>query len=64
MDIKQFTKFVKLMRQAQQEYFKTRDRRILMRSINLEKIVDDMVSDYYNPGKNLPTQMDLFPEER
>lgn len=50
-----------MMREAQKQYFKTRDNRILMRCLNLEKIVDDMISEHANEKNAHVTQLELFP---
>ena len=40
---------VKLMREAQKEYFRTRSHESLRKSKALEKRVDDMIKDFFNP---------------
>ena len=40
---------VKLMREAQKEYFRTRSHESLRKSKALEKRVDDMIEEYFNP---------------
>ena len=42
---------VRAMREAQKEYFRTRD--ILRRSKALEKRVDTLIAEYDNPQKDL-----------
>lgn len=44
---------VKLMREAQKEYFRTRDVNVLRRSKALEKRVDALLAEYDNPQKDL-----------
>ena len=40
---------VKAMREAQKEYFRTRSHDSLRKSKALEKRVDDMIKDFFNP---------------
>lgn len=40
---------VKLMREAQKEYFRTRDKQALQKSKALEKRVDNMIDEYCKP---------------
>lgn len=61
MNYEKFIEKVEMMRQAQKQYFKSRDNRILMRCLNLEKLVDDMIAEHYNEKKAIVTQLDLFP---
>lgn len=44
---------VKAMREAQKEYFRTRDVNVLRRSKALEKRVDTLLAEYDNPQKDL-----------
>ena len=44
-------KLVKEMREAQKEYFRTRDKSMLQRSKELEKAVDKYISEYNQPKK-------------
>lgn len=44
---------VKAMREAQKEYFRTRDRQVLQRSKALEKRVDALIAEYNNKPKGL-----------
>lgn len=44
---------VRAMREAQKEYFKTRDINVLRRSKALEKRVDTLLVEYDNPQKDL-----------
>ena len=41
------------MREAQKEYFRTRDVNVLRRSKALEKRVDALLAEYDNPQKDL-----------
>ena len=47
---------VKAMREAQKEYFRTRDRQVLQRSKALEKRVDALIAEYDNQQKELFNQ--------
>lgn len=55
-----FVDVVSRMREAQKEYFRTRDSRILIRAKNLESAVDSMIQEYEAGGKKTCTQLDLF----
>lgn len=44
---------VRAMREAQKEYFRTRDVNVLRRSKALEKRVDTLLAEYDNPQKYL-----------
>lgn len=44
---------VRAMREAQKEYFRTRDINVLRRSKALEKRVDTLIAEYDNPQKDL-----------
>ncbi len=44
---------VRAMREAQKEYFRTRDVNVLRRSKALEKRVDTLLAEYDNPQKDL-----------
>lgn len=44
---------VRAMREAQKEYFRTRDVNVLRRSKLLEKRVDTLLAEYDNPQKDL-----------
>lgn len=50
---KQIIAAVKEMREAQREYFRTRDKKALQRSKSLEKMVDELLAKYDNPQKEL-----------
>lgn len=43
---------VKAMRDAQKEYFRTRDKELLRKSKALEKKVDALINQYMNPQIN------------
>ena len=49
MEERQIVTVVKLMREAQKEYFRTRSHDSLRKSKALEKRVDDMIEEYFNP---------------
>lgn len=51
--MKQLLPAVKAMREAQKEYFRTRDRQVLQRSKALEKRVDALIEEYDNKPKGL-----------
>lgn len=51
--MKDFITTVKAMREAQKEYFRTRDRQVLQRSKALEKRVDALIAEYDNKPKSL-----------
>lgn len=53
LTMKDFITTVKAMREAQKEYFRTRDRQILLKSKTLEKRVDDYIAQYNNQQKGL-----------
>lgn len=59
-DVEQFISLVKRMRDAQKEYFRTRDRRVMQHSICLEGAVDKCIQDYEAFKKAHPLQRDLF----
>lgn len=40
---------VKAMREAQKEYFRTRDKQALQKSKDWEKRVDNMIDEYFKP---------------
>lgn len=44
---------VRAMREAQKEYFRTRDVNVLRRGKALEKRVDTLLAEYDNPQKDL-----------
>ena len=49
MEERQIVTAVKLMREAQKEYFRTRSHDSLRKSKALEKRVDGMIEEYFNP---------------
>lgn len=51
--IEQIISAVRAMREAQKEYFRTRDVNVLRRSKALEKRVDTLLAEYDNPQKDL-----------
>lgn len=61
MNNKKFIEKVEMMREAQKQYFKTKDNRILIRCLNLEKLVDDMIAEHYKEKIVKITELDLFP---
>lgn len=56
----QFYDIVKRMRQAQKEYTKTKDTRILQRVKCLEGVVDNMIDDHDKESRAHPYQFRLF----
>lgn len=60
MDTEKFIGVVRRMREAQREYFKTRNNIILFRAKSLEQIVDEMIQEHDAWLKNHPRQHDLF----
>ena len=49
MEERQIVTAVKLMREAQKEYFRTRSHDSLRKSKALEKRVDNMMDEYFKP---------------
>ena len=49
----EFIELVRQMREAQKEYFHTRDRQVLQRSKALEKRVDALIAEYNDKPKSL-----------
>lgn len=49
----EFVKTVREMRNAQKEYFKTRDKEVLAKSKELERKVDRMLSSMFSDTPNL-----------
>lgn len=49
MDIREFTTLVRQMRDVQKEYFRTRDKRILACSKELERRVDKAIEEADQP---------------
>lgn len=60
MDKDKFIDVVKRMREAQREYFKTRNKIIQFRAMSLERIVDEMIQEHDTWLKLHPKQHDLF----
>lgn len=58
----QFYDIVKRMRQAQKEYTKTKDTRILQRVKCLEGVVDNMIEEHDQEQRAHPYQFSLFDE--
>lgn len=56
----QFYDIVKRMRQAQKEYTKTKDTRILQRVKCLEGVVDNMIDEHEKESRARPYQYELF----
>lgn len=57
--VQEFIQMVKQMREAQTDYFKTRSRNSLQRSIMLEKIVDKMIKEHEDEANTKSTQMTI-----
>lgn len=55
-----FYNIVKRMRQAQKEYAKTSDTRILQRVKCLEGVVDNMINEHEKESRAHPHQFSLF----
>lgn len=49
-DLQKFAQLVKDMRASQKEYFRTRDKNILLQSKELERLVDKTLSSFDNPS--------------
>lgn len=60
METIQFYDIVKRMRQAQKEYAKTSDTRILQRVKCLEGVVDNMIDEHEKELRARPYQYELF----
>lgn len=60
MNNEKFIEKVEMMREAQKQYFKSKDNRILMRCLNLEKLVDEMIIEHRLIDKPKVTQLELF----
>lgn len=63
MDKDKFIDLVKRMREAQREFFKTRSKQMLIRSKNLESVVDVMIKEHDEWQKLHPKQHDLFEKQ-
>lgn len=62
-DINNFISTIESMRNAQKEYFRTRNKEIMKHSIILEKKVDKMIEENKNELKKNPIQQELFPHD-
>lgn len=62
-DINNFICTVESMRNAQKEYFRTRNKEVMKHSIILEKTVDKMIEEHKNELKKNPIQQELFPHD-
>ena len=62
-DINNFISTVESMRNAQKEYFRTRNKEVMKHSIILEKTVDNMIEEHKNELKKNPIQQELFPRD-
>lgn len=62
-DINNFISTVESMRNAQKEYFRTRNKEVMKHSIILEKTVDKMIAEHKNELKKNPIQQELFPHD-
>lgn len=61
MSYEKFVLMVESMRDAQKEYFKNRNKRILVRSIAIEGAVDKAIKDWHEENDpHRPLQQDLF----
>jgi hypothetical protein len=54
MSIEEFAELVRIMRDAQKDYFKTRSDASLHKSKSFEKQVDEQIKVILNPPKNQP----------
>lgn len=54
MSREEFAELVQLMRDTQKEYFKTRNKGVLAKSIMLEKQVDEQITLILKPIKKTP----------
>lgn len=62
-DINNFISTVESMRNAQKEYFRTRNKEVMKHSMILEKKVDKMIEEHKNELKKNPIQQELFPND-
>lgn len=60
METKEFVALVEQMRMAQKEYFKTRNRNVMQRSIMLEGLVDKEIKAFQEEEAKKDIQLDLF----
>lgn len=63
MNTEKFIDTVKRMREAQREYSKTRNRKVMLHSMMLEGAVDKMIQEHEEWLKAHPVQKDLFESE-
>lgn len=63
MNTEKFINVVRRMREAQREYFKTRNKIMQFRAMSLEKIVDEMIQEHDAWIKLHPKQHDLFEQQ-
>ena len=60
-DWNKFVEMVETMREAQTNYFKTRHRNYLQRSMILEGLVDKMIQEHHEEtDPKFPKEQDLF----
>lgn len=59
-NVKTFVDWVSQMRDAQFEFFRTHDKRMLQRAKMLEAIVDNELNKMRNPSQLHPVQTDMF----
>lgn len=64
MDKENFIDLVEKMRSAQKEYFKSRNRNALQRSIMLEGVIDKEIKLYKEQRANKELQLNLFPNDK
>ena len=62
-DINNFISTIENMRNAQKEYFRTRNKEVMKHSIILEKTVDKMIEEHKNELEKNPIQQELFPHD-
>lgn len=55
-----FKNAVQQMRDAQKEYSRTHDKRVMQKAIILENLVDQMLKELENEKQARPIQQDLF----
>lgn len=60
MNTEKFIDTVKRMRDAQKEYFKTKNRKVMLHSMMLEGAVDKMIEEHEEWQRAHPVQRDLF----
>ena len=63
METEKFIDLVRRMREAQKEYFRTRDRKVMLHAMMLENTVDNVISEHINKQKpQQPEQLTFFNE--